>query len=141
MTSNEPKKPAAAGDWLMPAAEAAARGMIAIRRCLQCGRNHYPPREICPFCLSDRLDWDVRGTADGVLLAQTVLHHTNEENFRARIPLRVGLVQLRCGPTVVAFLADGYATGDRVTLGARLDEQGRPVLAAIPRSTAAGASR
>lgn len=134
MTSNDPKKSAVAGDWLMPAAEAAARGMIAIRRCLQCGRNHYPPREVCPFCLSDSLDWNVSDDADGVLLAQTVLHHTNEENFRARIPLRVGLVQLQCGPTVVAFVADGCTTGDRVTLGARLDEYGRPVLAAVPPS-------
>ncbi|HTW86763.1 MAG TPA: zinc ribbon domain-containing protein [Candidatus Binataceae bacterium] len=141
MTSNEPKKPAAAGDWLMPAAEAAARGLIAIRRCLQCGRNHYPPREICPFCLSDRLDWDVSEAAEGVLLAQTLLHHTNEENFRARIPLRVGLIQLQCGPTVVAFLADGFATGDRVTIGARLDERGRPVLAAISPSPSAGTNR
>lgn len=132
MTSGEPKKLTVVSDWLKPAAEAAARGLIAIRRCLQCGRNHYPPREVCPFCLDDRLDWDVSDGADGVLLAHTVLHHSNEESFRARIPLRVGLVQLQCGPTVVAFVADGCTTGGRVTIGARLDESGRPVLAAIP---------
>ena len=132
MTTGEPKKPAVAGDWLKPTAEAAAQGMIAIRRCVACGRNHYPPREVCPFCLSDHLDWDVSSTADGVLLAQTVLHHSNEESFRARIPLRVGLVQLQCGPTAVVFVADGCTAGGRVKIRAHLDEQGRPVLAATP---------
>jgi len=130
MSSDEPRRSAAAGNWLTPAVEAAARGLIAIRRCAQCDRNHYPPREVCPFCLSDRLDWDVGAGAEGILLAQTILHHSNEERFRARLPLRVGLVQLQCGPTVVAFLADGCTTGSRVMIGARLDESGRPTLAA-----------
>lgn len=134
MTSGEPKTLVPAGDWLRPAAEAAARGMIALRRCLQCGREHYPPREICPFCLADKLDWDVSDAVDGVLLAQSLLHHSNEESFRSRIPLRVGLVQLECGPTVVAFVADGCTTGGRVAIGARLDELGRPVLTAVPPS-------
>ena len=120
------------GDWLTPAVEAAGRGKLAIRRCAECGRNHYPPREICPFCLSERVDWEVSDGAGGRLLAETILHHSNEPAFRARLPLRVGLVQLDCGPSVVAFLDEECVAGSRVMIMARLDESGRPALSAIP---------
>ncbi|SRR5579883_2258191 len=132
MSSQTSNKTAGNDGWLKPAVDAAARGMIAIRRCARCGRNHYPPREICPFCLDDRLDWEISDRANGVMLAQTVLHHSNEEKFRARLPLRVGLVHLQCGPTVVAFVDDRCIPGSGVMVSARLDEEGRPVLAAVP---------
>jgi uncharacterized OB-fold protein len=132
MSGDLSTKSAAVSGWLKPAAEAAARGMLAIRRCLRCGRNHYPPRELCPFCLGDNLDWDVSSSLDAVLIARTVLHHSNEERFRARLPLESGLVQLECGSTAVVFLAKGCSTGEAVKVRARLDEQGHPVLVAAP---------
>lgn len=112
--------------------EAAARGLVAIRRCLECDRTHYPPREICPYCLSDNLDWDVTVAVGGELIARSVLRHSNEETFRDRVPILVGLVRLDSGPTAVAFVAEGCVIGGRVTLGARLDEAGRAVLTASP---------
>ncbi len=40
----------------------------------------------------------------GELLADTVLHHSNDLFFRERLPWRLGLVRLDVGPTVVAHL-------------------------------------
>jgi len=112
--------------------EAAASGLVSIRRCLECGRTHYPPREICPFCLCDNLGWDTAISITGELIGQAILSHSMEEVFRDRLPIRVGLVQFDSGPTAVVFVADGCVAGGRVTVGARLDELGRPVLTASP---------
>ena len=112
--------------------EAAARGLIAIQRCLECGRTHYPPREICPSCLCDNLGWDTAISFGGELIAESLLRHSMEDVFRDRLPIRVGLVRFDSGPTAVVFVAGGCVAGGRVTVGARLDEQGRPVLTASP---------
>jgi uncharacterized OB-fold protein len=118
--------------WLRPAIDAAARDFVAVRRCLGCGRNHYPPREICPHCTNENLSWDIIEELGGETLAQTLLYHTNEERFRNRLPLRVGLIRLDIGFSAVAFLADACRSGERVKVLARLDEFGHAVLTAIP---------
>ena len=37
--------------------EAAAQGQLLIKKCQACGEVHYYPRALCPFCGSDRTDW------------------------------------------------------------------------------------
>ena len=57
----------------------------------------------------------------GEVLAATALHHSHEAAFRDALPLRVGLVRLDAGPTVVCFLADeGDRRHARPDHGARL---------------------
>ena len=90
----------------------------------------YPPREVCAACLSDRLEWEAAEAWPGVVLARTVLHHSHEERFRARLPLGVGLVRLAAGPVVVCFMPAPRAIGDAVRVSAALDETGTPVLTA-----------
>lgn len=41
--------------------DAANAGRLLYGRCRGCGRAHYYPRRICPFCLSDAVDWPVSG--------------------------------------------------------------------------------
>ena len=64
-----------------------------------------------------------RATASRESLAQTVLHHSNDLFFRERLPWRLGLVKLDCGPTVVAHLH--AAVTQRVRVRAMLDARGR----------------
>jgi NAD(P)-dependent dehydrogenase (short-subunit alcohol dehydrogenase family) len=93
----------------------------------------YPPREACQRCLSVNLIWKPQDPG-GELLAQTVLHHSNDLFFRERLPWRLGLVKLDCGPTVVAHLHD--AVKQRVKIKAVLDRAGQAVLAALPEKEA-----
>jgi len=111
---------------------AAAEGRFALQTCRDCGCVQYPPREACQQCLSERLPWrDQPG--GGELLAQTNLAHSNDLFFRERLPWRLGLVHLDCGPPVVAHLhADCGGAGARVRVGARLDRAGQAVLIAFP---------
>src|ERR1041384_2048816 len=57
-----------------------------------------PPRSARVNCLSPRLEWrEVSGAGD--LIAGTVLRHSNELYYRARVPIRLGTVRLDAGPT------------------------------------------
>jgi NAD(P)-dependent dehydrogenase (short-subunit alcohol dehydrogenase family)/uncharacterized OB-fold protein len=111
---------------------AAARGEFALQVCRDCGTVHYPPQEACRACLSARLDWRAQD-GGGELLADTVLRHSNELYFRARVPLRLGSVRLDAGPTAIAFVHGACpAPPARVRVRAALDRTGAAVLAALP---------
>ena len=111
---------------------AAARGSFELQQCSECGRTQYPPREMCSGCLSVDLAWTpVDGS--GELIAETELNHSHDLFFRERLPWRLGLVKLACGPSVMTHLhGDIPEAPCTVRVGARLDRAGRGVLIAFP---------
>jgi NAD(P)-dependent dehydrogenase (short-subunit alcohol dehydrogenase family)/uncharacterized OB-fold protein len=121
--------PAARSRVALGLTAAAALGRFELQQCRDCGAVQYPPREACQKCLSVVLDWKAQ-PAEGELLAQTVLHHSNDLFFRERLPWRLGLVKLDCGPTVVAHLHE--AVEKKVRVRAMLDRAGQAVIAALP---------
>jgi len=109
---------------------AAAEGRLELQTCFDCQTVQYPPRSACQNCLSHRLEWrEVSGA--GELMADTLLHHSNELYYRERVPLRLGLVRLDAGPNVLAHLHGDCATG-RVRVRAHLDKSGQAALIALP---------
>ena len=124
--------PAARSRVALGLTAAAALGRFELQQCGDCGTVQYPPREACQKCLSIRLAWTVQA-GEGELLASTVLHHSNDLFFRERLPWRLGLVKLACGPTVVAHLhADVAPAPSPVHVAARLDRAGQAVLVGLP---------
>jgi len=121
--------PAARSRIALGLTAAAAMGRFELQQCRDCGAVQYPPREACQSCLSVRLVWKQQPD-NGELLARTVLHHSNDLFFRERLPWRLGLVKLACGPTVVAHLHE--SAEKRVRVRAMLDRAGQAVLAALP---------
>ena len=121
--------PAARSRVALGLTAAAALGRFELQQCRECATVQYPPREACQKCLSTLLDWKTQSGA-GELLAQTVLHHSNDLFFRERLPWRLGLVKLDCGPTVVAHLHEAVSRNVRVK--AMLDRAGQAVIAALP---------
>lgn len=111
---------------------AAALGRFELQQCADCEKVQYPPREACERCLSIRLAWKKQSEL-GELLADTTLHHSNDLFFRERLPWRLGLVRLDCGPSVVAHLHGDVARApSHVRVAARLDRAGQAVLVAFP---------
>jgi NAD(P)-dependent dehydrogenase (short-subunit alcohol dehydrogenase family)/uncharacterized OB-fold protein len=111
---------------------AAARGRLELQACRDCGTIQYPPREACRVCLSQRLDWKPQNGV-GELLSETTLHHSNELFYRERMPWRLGMVRLDCGPVVVAHLhGDCARAPSRVRVLANIDRAGQAALVAIP---------
>ena len=121
--------PAARSRVALGLTAAAALGRFELQQCRECGTVQYPPREACQKCLSVRLDWKPQPPG-GELIAQTVLHHSNDLFFRERLPWRLGLVKLDCGPTVVAHLH--AAAKGKVLARAMLDRAGQAVIVALP---------
>jgi NAD(P)-dependent dehydrogenase (short-subunit alcohol dehydrogenase family)/uncharacterized OB-fold protein len=121
--------PAARSRVALGLTAAAALGRFELQQCKDCGTVQYPPREACQQCLSVKLLWREQPKG-GNLLAQTVLHHSNDLFFRERLPWRLGLIKLDCGPTVVAHLHE--LVKKRVTVRAALDRAGQAVIAALP---------
>jgi NAD(P)-dependent dehydrogenase (short-subunit alcohol dehydrogenase family)/uncharacterized OB-fold protein len=121
--------PAARSRVALGLTAAAALGRFELQQCKDCGTVQYPPREACQQCLSVNLRWTAQAPG-GQLVAQTVLHHSNDLFFRERLPWRLGLVKLDCGPTVVAHLHESVSK--RVRVRAMLDRAGQAVIAALP---------
>ena len=111
---------------------AAALGYFELQVCADCGAVQYPPREACHRCLAVNLKWRPQSGA-GELISATVLHHSHEPYFRDRLPWRIGLVRLDCGPTVLAHVPAGVSPAPcRVKIVARLDRAGQATLVATP---------
>jgi NAD(P)-dependent dehydrogenase (short-subunit alcohol dehydrogenase family)/uncharacterized OB-fold protein len=111
---------------------AAALGRFELQVCRECGTVQYPPREACRRCLSTQLDWQLQ-TGGGELISTTTLFHSQNEYFRERLPWRLGMVHLDCGPTVITHM---HAAVDvppaRVRVDVLLDKAGQAALIALP---------
>jgi NAD(P)-dependent dehydrogenase (short-subunit alcohol dehydrogenase family)/uncharacterized OB-fold protein len=111
---------------------AAARGRFELQVCRECGTVQYPPREACYACLSHHLDWHEQNGA-GDLVSETILRQSLELFFRERMPWRLGMIKLDCGPVVIAHLhGDCPPAPTRVRVHARLDRAGQAALIALP---------
>ena len=118
---------------------AAALGHFELQRCAVCAAIQYPPREACHRCLSVDLQWTLQ-PGSGQLIAETRLFHSHEPYFRPYLPLRLGLVRLDAGPTLVTHVHRSVpAAPAAVQITARLDKGGQAVLiACLPGEDIAG---
>src|SRR5204862_7513163 len=117
--------PAARSRIALGLTAAAALGRFELQQCRDCATVQYPPREACQKCLSIRIDWKPQ-SQEGELLSDTVLHHSNDLFFRERLPWRLRLVKLDCGPPVVAHLHEHVARPPRTAVvAANLDRAGQ----------------
>jgi len=101
--------------------EAAAAGRFELQKCSQCGAVQYPPRDACHRCLSVELEWTLQSRA-GRLLSQTTLFHSHLAQFKERLPMRIGLIQLQCGPVALAHLDTTVAAPADVEVSMQLQD-------------------
>jgi len=110
---------------------AAALGRFELQKCLDCDAVIYPPRDVCPKCLSARVPF-VPVRNGGQVLAETTIRTSTDPYFRERTPWRTGLTKLDVGPVVLSHLHGDVREGARVRLDLRLDKGGAPVMIALP---------
>jgi uncharacterized OB-fold protein len=103
--------------------DAAREGRFLIKRCRACGKAHWYPRLICPFCFSDDTVWEA-SPGEGAIYTLSVMHHT-------QAPFAIGYVTLDEGPAMLTNFVDcDLATleiGQRVKLKFQETEGGPPV--------------
>lgn len=78
--------------WL----EGLARHEIWLQRCAACGALRFPPRALCPVCLSDAVQW-IPSRGRGTVYSFTVTYQNHAAGFRDAVPYVLALVDLAEG--------------------------------------------
>ena len=103
--------------------KAAAAGKFMVRRCVACGKAHWYPRAICPFCMSDKTEW-AEASGRGKIYTFSVMR-------RAPEPYAIGYVTLDEGPSMLTNFVDcdlaSVKIGQKVKLRFQPTENGPPV--------------
>jgi len=102
---------------------AAREGRFLVPVCAACGRAHWYPRAICPFCASDRMEWR-QGSGRGTIYTFSVMRRVSE-------PYAIAHVTLAEGPTMLTNIVDcdfdKLFIGQTVTVVFKASENGQPV--------------
>ena len=102
--------------------EAAREGRLLLKVCGACGKTHYYPRPLCPFCLSADTHW-LQASGAGTVYSWSV-------ERRATPPYAIAFVTLAEGPTLLTAIVDAdlntLAINQPVTLAFEIRE-GQPV--------------
>lgn len=90
---------------------------LSIPRCKACNQHHFYPRELCPHCHSDELEWtDVSGR--GEIYSYTIARKPAGPAFAADVPYVVAMIALDEGPRMLTNIitadVDSVRIGDRV---------------------------
>ena len=92
---------------------------LRIQKCSQCGQFRFPPRIICPYCMSLESEWvEVEGGA--TVYAFTVVHRAYTPAYESELPYVVAIVELEEGVRLVTNIVgckpEQVAIGMRVQL-------------------------
>ena len=102
--------------------DAAQDRKLMFKHCAACGKNHFYPRTICPFCFSDRTEWR-QASGKGTLYAHSTLRRTTP------IPYTLAYVTLEEGPRMLTNVVDcdtsRLAIGQAMRLVFRPAEDGK----------------
>jgi uncharacterized OB-fold protein len=103
--------------------DAAAAGRLMIGKCNACGKVHYYPRAICPFCFSDQTELQ-QTSGNGAIYTYSVMR-------RAPVPYAIAYVTLSEGPTMMTNIVDcdldNLRIGQAVRLVFKPSDGGPPV--------------
>lgn len=100
-----------------------AAGKLLVPRCTACGKTHWYPRGLCPYCFSDRLEW-ITASGTGKIYSFSVMERTE-------VPYAMAYVTLTEGTTMMTNIVDcdfsKLEIGQDVTLKFVPSEGGPPI--------------
>ncbi len=92
-------------------------GHLTTTKCKRCAKLHWPPRTVCPKCLSDELEWVDLGTK-GELYAFTEMRLGAPLGFVQDLPFCIGIVKI--AGLLISTRIDN-AKYDELKIGDKLD--------------------
>lgn len=66
-------------------------------RCRACGKFHWYPQVLCPYCQSNDIEW-AKVSGKGTVFTWTTVKHPFAEEFKLRLPFILTLVTFDDGP-------------------------------------------
>ena len=99
--------------------DAARDHRLTIPKCKSCGKYHFYPRELCPHCHSDDLEWtDISGR--GEIYSFTIARRPAGPVYADDVPYVIAMIALDEGPRMMTnLIVDDVETvqiGDRVAV-------------------------
>ena len=106
-----------------PFFDAATQGKLLVKKCTGCGERHHYPRAICPYCGSDKTEWQ-ETAGRGTIYSYSVMR-------RVPAPYALAYVTLDEGPTMMTNIVDcdfdAIRIGQKVRVVFKPTEGGPPV--------------
>ena len=102
---------------------AARQGRFLIPVCTACGKAHWYPRAICPFCSSDKVEWR-EASGKGTIYTFSIMRRVKEPYVLAHVTLAEGPTMLT---NIVDCDFDAVRIGQEVTVVFAETENGPPV--------------
>jgi uncharacterized OB-fold protein len=103
--------------------DAAAEGKLLVKKCADCDEVHFYPRNLCPFCFSDRTEW-TQASGNATIYTYSVMR-------RAPVPYAIAYVELAEGPRIMTNIVDcdldAIRVGQPVRLVFKPSDGGPPV--------------
>jgi uncharacterized protein len=103
--------------------DAAREGRFLVPVCTACGKAHWYPRAICPFCASDKIGWRP-ASGKGTIYSYSYMRRVKE-------PYVIAHVTLAEGPTMLTNIVDcdfeKVRIGQSVAVVFKETENGQPV--------------
>ncbi len=97
--------------------ESIREGRLTGTRCDKCDKTYCPPRNVCPSCLSDGVQW-IELTGRGSILTFTVIS-APPSDFEKLAPYVVVIVKLDDGPQLTGMLVG--VPPEMVEIGMRVE--------------------
>ena len=108
--------------------EAAAQGRFLMPQCQACGKYHWHPRAICPFCESDRIEFKP-SEGKGTIFSYSVARTSTPSHV-------VAFVQVEEGPCILTNIVDcdinAVRVGQKVKVRFMKADEGRDMPAFAP---------
>ncbi|MBC7164295.1 MAG: Zn-ribbon domain-containing OB-fold protein [Roseovarius sp.] len=98
--------------------EAAREGRLDIPLCGDCGKHHFYPRAVCPYCHSDKLRFDTV-SGRGKVHTFTIARRPAGPAFADDVPYVVALIELDEGPRMMSRIQTDDP--EKVHIGARVE--------------------
>jgi len=98
--------------------EGLREGVVRVQRCGECGRHVFYPRAVCPFCLSQGLEW-TRLSGRGRVYSYTVVRRAMHPGFAEDVPYVYAMVELEEGVRVTTNVVNCPLEALRVDMPVR----------------------
>ena len=92
-------------------------GQVLIKRCTACGEPHYFPRSICPFCFSDKTEWE-ESSGEATIYTFSLMRKSPTG------PYAIAYVTLKEGPSLQTNIVD--CDMDKLQIGQKVKVVWKP---------------
>lgn len=85
--------------------EQCKQNKLMIQQCKDCKRHIFYPRNICPHCMSDEIEW-VESSGKGKVYSYTVAHRAGGPGFQDDVPYIIALIELDEGVRMMSTIVN-----------------------------------